>query len=59
VGKIEQGLTTGLMVAEIRVGTAPVMGLGGGRRWTPLELECQRGGSAAGATSERASFRAV
>jgi hypothetical protein len=57
VGKIEQGLTTGPMVAEIGVGMAPVMGLGGDRRWTPLELERRRGGSTARATSKRASFR--
>jgi hypothetical protein len=49
----------GPMVAEIGVGTAPVRGLGGGWRWTPLELRHRRGGSAAGATSKRASFRAV
>jgi hypothetical protein len=39
VGKIEQGLTTDPMVAEIGVRTALVMGLGRDRRWTPLELE--------------------
>jgi hypothetical protein len=47
------------MVAEIVVGTAPVMGLGGGRRWAPLELGRQRGGSAVGATSKRAGFKVV
>jgi hypothetical protein len=52
-------LTTGPMVAEIVVGTAPVMGLGGGRRWAPLELGRQRGGSAVGATSKRAGFKVV
>jgi hypothetical protein len=34
----DQGLTTGPMVAGIGVGTAPVRGLGRGRRWAPLEL---------------------
>jgi hypothetical protein len=58
-GENDQELTTDPMVAEIGVGTTPVMGLGGGRRWAPLELGRRRGGSAAGATSKRASFRVV
>jgi hypothetical protein len=58
-GEKDQELTMGPMVAEIGVGTAPVRGLGGGRRWTPLELGHRRRGSAAGATRKRVSFRAV
>jgi hypothetical protein len=58
-GENDQELTTGPMVAEIGVGTAPVMGLSGGGRWGPLELGRRRGGSAARATSKRASFRLV
>jgi hypothetical protein len=59
VGESDQGLTAGPMVAGIRVGAAPVMGLDGHRRWAPREIGCRRGGSAAGATGERESFRAV
>jgi hypothetical protein len=58
-GENVQELTTGPMVAEIGVETAPVMGLGGGLRWAPLELGRRRGGSAAGATRKLASFRVV
>jgi hypothetical protein len=58
-GESDQGLTAGPMVAGIRVGAAPVMGLSGRRRWAPLVLGCRRGVSAAGATGERASFRVV
>jgi hypothetical protein len=36
-----------------------VRGLSGGRRWAPLELGRRREGSAAGATSRRASFSVV
>jgi hypothetical protein len=59
VGESDQGLTAGPMVAGIRVGAVPVMGLGGRRRWASLELGCRRGGSTARATGERASFRPV
>jgi hypothetical protein len=59
VRKNDQELTTGPMVSEIWVGTAPVRGsaeAGRGRRWN---LGAGEGGSTAGATSKLVSFRLV